>query len=403
MKLSEVLVPKPYQVLYEKGRKLLVPRAEDRENQRWLYEQVQHVKPVSWHPNAIQDRIREVLQRNPHFVALRTDISDCFGTIPQNLVRQKIAELPLPETHRTSLVNVFAQLPNGVPTGSPLSPWLAELALQDVDKEMQEFPNYIRYVDDICVLGTQTECEKALLKLKETLSNMGMALKPSKTAIVPKEALKFLGRVYHKLDDTLILEAEIGGDSLRVPNNKPRLFRVIAAGDLYRDTGEVLTYSKDCLLSRMSKQPTPQILEMLMVKPDCQDTDIHCILQRPESILDTGTAFAVHHRIWKTYESQVKSRANTPQKIIGPAGEVFRWLFLTNHMMQTGKLPESYAPIEGDWELLRLALEQGEFSPYHKAIKQGFKLEYALRLGEKKTENKLPAAKPLFSEISDVD
>jgi len=118
-----------------------------------MYEQARAVRPVSFQPEAIQKSIRAAFQSNPGLKALRTDVKNCFGTIPQPVVEQEILKLPVPRELQQGLINVFRPISRGLPTGSPLSPWMAELVLRLVDQEMAQF-DYHRYADDICVLGS---------------------------------------------------------------------------------------------------------------------------------------------------------------------------------------------------------------------------------------------------------
>jgi len=105
--------------------------------------------------------IRAAFQSNPGLKALRTDVKNCFGTIPQPIVEQEILKLPVPHELQQGLINVFRPISRGLPTGSPLSPWMAELVLRLVDQEMAQF-DYHRYADDICVLGSDETCQAAL-------------------------------------------------------------------------------------------------------------------------------------------------------------------------------------------------------------------------------------------------
>ncbi len=142
-------VPEPYRIASLGGRLLQIPKAEDRRLQREIYDQVKHLCPVQWHPEQVQKRIREALGAGTKKMALRADLRNCFGTIPQTLVCSRVEALPLPEHLRQGLLNVIRPVPRGLPTGSPLSPWLAELVLRDVDAAMGRFAHYFRYVDDI--------------------------------------------------------------------------------------------------------------------------------------------------------------------------------------------------------------------------------------------------------------
>jgi hypothetical protein len=334
-------------------------------------------------------------------MALRTDLRNCFGTIPKDLVCSRIAALLLPEHLRQALLNVIRPVPRGLPTGSPLSPWLAELVLRDVDAAMGRFVQYFRYVDDICVLGSPGECAAARECLEEALRPLGMSLHPEKTCILPAEELVFLGRSYQTLDDTQLLEVDLSGGTFRLPNHKQVWLRVNKTGQPYRDAGGRITYSLSCLLNRLSQQPTPYVLEMLMLRPACDDSALSRIIQNPELIVDQGLPHALHGKIYRHYLTNVKERLGGKATLpIGAAGEVFRWLHLTNHIMQTARLPDDYQPAEAEWPELLESLEAGQYAPYHKRIKELFKQEYELRNGLRTGATTLPSAKPALAAFA---
>lgn len=396
MKFPHAYVPRPYRRVNAGGRFLLVPGAEDRRIHQQLYAAVRELKPVSWSPERIQQRIRDAFRQRPDLLALRTDIQNCFGTIPQRRVREQIETLPLDSLLKQSLLNVIQPVPQGLPAGSPLSPWMAELVLQEVDAAMAGTHHYFRYVDDVCVLGDRQKCEQARHRLGTVLQPLGMSLNKAKTCIVSQEDLVFLGRSYRKLEDTLLLEVDLGGETFRLPNEKRILFRVNATGQPYSETGGHISYSLNCLLHRMSQQPTPYILEMLMLKPACEGADLARLIQDPGLIIDKGVPSALHGKIYRHYIYRVRAQASKgPPLPIGAAGEVFRWLHLATNIMQTGRLPEDYSEIEADWAGLLASLQAGDYAPYHTRIKQLFKLEYALRNGNPR----LPEIKRSFVEI----
>jgi hypothetical protein len=266
---------------------------------------------------------------------------------------------------------------------------------------MTDFSHYVRYVDDICVLGSLEECLEAKRRLEAVIKPLGMRLSPAKTCIVPSEELVFLGRSYQTLDDSQLIEVDLSGETFRLPNHKKMKLCVNKTGQPYREQGGRITYSLSCLLNRMSQQPTPYILEMLMLRPDCEDESLKHIVQQPELILDRGLPHALHGKIYRHYLTQVRDRVQTqPQLPIGAAGEVFRWLHLTNHIMQHALLPTDYQEAEPEWGQLLEGLEAGQSEPYHQRIKQLFKQEYDLRTRLSAGETQLPADKPAFAAFS---
>ncbi len=390
-----------YRVVSVNGRQLHVPSAEDRRRHREIYEAVKHLRPVKWEPEQIQRRIREALRGDSGMTALRTDLQNCFETIPQNRVELKVAALGLPDHLKRELLRVLRPIPRGLPVGSPLSPWLAELVLRDIDAGMKDFLHYFRYVDDICVLGNTTTCTEAKRRLAALIAPLGMRLNPGKTHILPTEELVFLGRSYRTLEDSQLLEVDLSGETFRLPNRKQVRLCVNKTGQPYCEQGGRITYSLGCLLNRMSQQPTPYILEMLMLRPDCEDESLNRIIRNPELIFDHGLPHALHGKIYRHYLSQVKSRVRAGQPLpIGSAGEVFRWLHLTDFIMQYGRLPADYQETGAEWAQLLENLEAGQYEPYHRSIKQLFKQEYDLRARLSAGDTPLPAEKPAFHEFS---
>jgi hypothetical protein len=135
---------------------------------------------------------------------------------------------------------------------------------------------------------------------------------------------------------------------------------------------------------------------MLMLKPACEDASLAGVIRDPQLIIDKGLPSALHGKIYRHYVHRVRDHVSKGSPLpIGAAGEVFRWLHLANNIMQTGRVPEDYSGIEGDWAELLASLQAGDYEPYHTRIKQLFKQEYALRNGNPP----LPETKRAFVEI----
>lgn len=390
-----------YRAVTANGRLLQIPNAEDRRRHREIYEQVKHLCPVKWEPEQIQRRIREALRAGTATVALRADLQNCFATIPQDRVKARIQTLSLPACLKQPMFDLLVPVSRGLPIGSPLSPWLAELVLRDIDAAMTDFPLYFRYVDDICVLGSVERCTEARRRLEAVINPLGMRLSPAKTRILPAEELVFLCRSYQTLDDSQLIAVDLSGETFRLPNHKTVKLCVNKTGPPYHAQGGRITYNLSCLLNRMSQQPTPHILEMLMLRPDCEDESLKRIIRHPELIFDRGLPHALHGKIYRHYLTQVKNRAQANRPLpVGAAGEVFRWLHLTRHIMQEALLPLDYREAEAEWAQLLESLEAGHYEPYHRRIKQLFKQEYDLRAKMSEGETRLPAEKPAFAAFS---
>lgn len=137
--------------------------------------------------NRIVRQLITLLKDSGNYHVLRLDIKDCYETIRfENLINKFEDELILaPECIRL-LNDIFSDLRinhgmHGLPRGLSISPTLAELYLEALDKKIASHPNVIysaRYVDDIIVLtpagkegGVQSDVEVFMNEMGLTLNN----------------------------------------------------------------------------------------------------------------------------------------------------------------------------------------------------------------------------------------
>ena len=127
--------------------------------------------------------------RESHFVVL-TDIADFYSRVNhhrlQNVLNRLVNVSHIP--HRIlELLKQFSQTRSyGIPIGGPASRMLAELALADVDKHLdQRRISFCRFVDDYSIFSnSKADAYEALVLLSEKLSNEGLSLQKSKTRIL---------------------------------------------------------------------------------------------------------------------------------------------------------------------------------------------------------------------------
>lgn len=137
---------------------------------------------------------------------LRTDVDDCFPTIPKDLALRRFEAL-MPDEDVAGLVGLLGQrgvrtatgslrVLAGVPQGCPLSPLLANLVLVDVDDELQAagFP-VVRYGDDLTVAAeSEAEAWEATRIANRAVRELGMDLGADKTAVASfEEGFTFVG------------------------------------------------------------------------------------------------------------------------------------------------------------------------------------------------------------------
>lgn len=149
-----------------------------------------------------------------HKWVVRADVADCFDRIPHELL---LAELSIrcgtgSDSSLSDLVRAVITGPRrfgrhltfpqcGVPQGSPLSPLLANLFLDPVDRRLRG-AGYacLRYADDVLIATPGSEeAHEALHLLGSELRSRGLELNPAKSRVVSiddEEGFEFLGHLY---------------------------------------------------------------------------------------------------------------------------------------------------------------------------------------------------------------
>jgi RNA-directed DNA polymerase len=95
----------------------------------------------------------------------------------------------------------FSPSEEGTPQGGGISPLLANIALDGIERDIQKpytakegKPALVRYADDFVVLHPTLEgVEKARKRVEEWLAPIGLTLNPTKTSITPPSSLKVEG------------------------------------------------------------------------------------------------------------------------------------------------------------------------------------------------------------------
>ncbi|MGD1036616.1 MAG: reverse transcriptase/maturase family protein [Roseiarcus sp.] len=129
----------------------------------------------------------------------RVDIQDFFDRIPH---ARLFAELPAWIADKRFLdlartwVRTAAPAGRGLPQGSPISPALANVYLDPLDRAMAaEGLVAVRYADDIAVFcHSASEGRAALERLGDLLSARGLELNVDKSRVVAAHAADFLGK-----------------------------------------------------------------------------------------------------------------------------------------------------------------------------------------------------------------
>lgn len=110
----------------------------------------------------IRGLIEATLDATPGYL-LRRDIRSFYETLPTSQLRRRLADdTTTPPQIREYLEKFFAShcfAPAGIPRGTPISPLLADIAMQEFDEAIRSNPGvfrYYRFADDIIALTTNS-------------------------------------------------------------------------------------------------------------------------------------------------------------------------------------------------------------------------------------------------------
>ncbi len=151
------------------------------------------------------EKVRAGLRQRKHRV-VDVDLSRYFDTIRHDRMLAKVARRVV-DDKVLAMVKQFLKSTGdkGVPQGSPLSPLLANLALNDLDHMLDRgsgFITYARYLDDMVVLAPNSErgtawADRALERIRREAEAIGVSLNTEKTRLVTmsddRAAFAFLG------------------------------------------------------------------------------------------------------------------------------------------------------------------------------------------------------------------
>jgi len=142
---------------------------------------------------------------------VRADIRNCFDSIPHGRLLDGLPEPIAADAGVRSMIRAIIAGPRivgwrvefpkaGVPQGSPISPLLANLYLDPVDRAARAAGlAMIRYADDLlCACGSREEAGRFVEVLEAELRARGLALNAAKSRIADSrtDAYEFLGHRY---------------------------------------------------------------------------------------------------------------------------------------------------------------------------------------------------------------
>jgi RNA-directed DNA polymerase len=147
--------------------------------------------------------------RQGYRTAVKIDLAKFFDTVDHDLlmhcVSRKVGDkrvLSLIGTYLRAGVMVNGRLQQnrqGVPQGGPLSPLLANILLDHLDKELERRGHrFVRYADDFIVLvKSQRAGERVLRSVSRFLTHkLKLTVNEAKSAVAPTDRIGFLGFVF---------------------------------------------------------------------------------------------------------------------------------------------------------------------------------------------------------------
>ncbi len=220
---KEYRVPELSGVILEKPgggvRTLSIPPFTDRVLQRALgqimtpaLEQLFYQHSYGYRPGKSRLTAKDCIQRawrNGYRWVYESDIEDFFDSVNLQRLRERLIALYDNDPAIGAIIDWMSapvryegdliQRKNGLPQGSPLSPLLANLMLDDFDSDMHDAGfMLIRYADDFVVLcKDQKQAQRASKVAQQSLAEHGFTLNEAKTQIKSMEqGFKYLGYLF---------------------------------------------------------------------------------------------------------------------------------------------------------------------------------------------------------------
>jgi len=204
-------------------RTLHIPEIEDRVVERAVLAVVEplvdpHLSPYSFAYRSglgTRDAVRQLVAARDEGSrwCVRTDVRDCFDSVPRRAVLAELAEIVADES-LLRLIRLLVCRPvrgerarsvmgRGLSQGCALSPLLCNLYLDGFDQRMlRRGYRLLRYADDIAVpVADRAQAADTLDAVRESLAALGLEPNEFKTTIVSfDEGVVFLGSIIGALD-----------------------------------------------------------------------------------------------------------------------------------------------------------------------------------------------------------
>ena len=142
------------------------------------------------------------LRREGYVWTVDGDIEAFFDNVPHDRLLARLSrsvKCPYTVDLVSRWLEAYGESGRGLPQGSPISPLLANLHLDDVDERIEgRGVRLVRFADDFLLLcKTEAAADEGLTRMAELLREVGLQLNPEKTRIRRfEEATRFLGHLF---------------------------------------------------------------------------------------------------------------------------------------------------------------------------------------------------------------
>lgn len=193
-------------------RELCIPSVNDRIIQtavaQWLsrqYDEEMEDSSFGYRPGrSVQMAVERVvyLRRRGYVWVVDGDIECFFDNVPHDLLLDRLSRFGI-EQRLVDLVGLWLEhlgnMGRGLPQGSPISPVLSNLYLDEIDEKIENHGvRLVRFADDFLLLcKKERTARKALQRMGALLESHGLKIHPDKTRIVPfEQSFAFLGHLF---------------------------------------------------------------------------------------------------------------------------------------------------------------------------------------------------------------
>jgi len=172
-----------------KSRTITEPLPSLKEIQYWILNNIIKRIPPNPYNNAYTEGKSIVTNAKFHrkqVKVLNVDIEKYFDNIDQKRVKDMFKSLGY-NSNISEVMSLLLTLKNGLPQGSPSSPYLSSILTKKLDIELLEYSRskelrYSRYADDITISGNFKERE-VIPDLKRVIKEHGFDINHSKTSV----------------------------------------------------------------------------------------------------------------------------------------------------------------------------------------------------------------------------